>query len=90
MGILADRPGRDPAQRPTDLLACGTTLVVPDGPVGATVTKFLDLLTVTSRVACGGCALQVSTRVGPLGPINMPGVTATVDVGLTTVYECLP
>lgn len=77
------------AQAPAVSTPCVSTLVVPEVWVGLTVTVFLDMMTVTSKVDCGGCALHLSTRVGGLGPIVQPGVTATVDVATTVVYECL-
>jgi hypothetical protein len=68
--------------------ACSTTLMVPQPALGLTVTVYVDLVAVTSKVPCGGCELAVSTRVGGMGPMIQPGVTATIDVGMTTVYEC--
>jgi len=69
-------------------LACPTTLVVPQDGMGGTSTRFEKVVTVTSYINCGGCKLVISTRVGGLGPIMRPGITASQPTGTATSYIC--
>jgi hypothetical protein len=70
------------------LQACSTTLIVPGMGTTGTTTQYQRVVTLTSRLNCGGCGLVLSTRIGGLGPIMRPGVTATEAVGTSTVYTC--
>ncbi|SPO01478.1 uncharacterized protein DNG_04151 [Cephalotrichum gorgonifer] len=84
LGVREDLRPRQQDPAPT----CLTTLILPEEGTGVTVTVFNEFVTVTSSVPCGGCSLTVSTRVGGVGPLIRPGITATEETGTATVYEC--
>jgi hypothetical protein len=46
------------------------------------------MVTSTSRVPCGGCALVVSIKIGGQGPVYRPTATSTYAVGTSTAYQC--
>jgi hypothetical protein len=69
-------------------LACPTTLIVPQNGVGGTSTRFDKVVTATSYINCRGCPLYISTRVGGLGPIMRPGITASQSSATSTSYIC--
>ena len=73
---------------PVEPPACRTTLWLPAENSGSTATVYLEHTTVTSGLPCGGCELVTSTRVGGLGQIQVPGITATEPIGTSTAYVC--
>lgn len=84
------RPSWGPKQKRADAAeaACPTTLYVDPSTDNSGVT-YQNVVTATSRVACGGCPLVVATRLGGQGPLKRPNPGTVVPAATTTTtYVC--